>query len=219
MNEELFYWGSSQQAESFYGVTANTLRRWATSNKIEYKRKPSNQRVYRIPLPDNSAIQIHKNKIQHTECSKKYIYCRVSSYKQKDDLDRQCKFLSDKYPHDKIIKDVASGLNYKRRGLLYLLEECLNGRVESVVVYSKDRFCRFGFELLEWIFLQNNATIVVHEQSDKTKEQEFSEDILAILQVFACRWNGQRKYSSTKNEKNKNNTNDTITKTNDSQVE
>jgi predicted site-specific integrase-resolvase len=40
---------------------------------------------------------------------------------------------------------------------------------------------------------------VVYEQTDKSPEQEFTEDILAILQVFACRWNGKRKYHINKN--------------------
>jgi predicted site-specific integrase-resolvase len=44
---------------------------------------------------------------------------------------------------------------------------------------------------------------VVLERADKSPEQEFTEDILSILQVFACRWNGKRRYA-VKNEKNKN---------------
>jgi len=42
---------------------------------------------------------------------------------------------------------------------------------------------------------------VVLEQVDKTPEQEFTEDILAILQVFACRWNSKRRYV-VKNQEN-----------------
>jgi predicted site-specific integrase-resolvase len=38
---------------------------------------------------------------------------------------------------------------------------------------------------------------VVYEQIDKSPEAEFTEDILTILQVFACRWNG--KYKINKN--------------------
>jgi predicted site-specific integrase-resolvase len=103
--------------------------------------------------------------------------------------------LQDKFPNHTIIKDVGSGLNYKRKGLLKLMENSNKGLVKSIVISSKDRLCRFGFELLEWQFLQNNTRLVVLEQIDKTPEQEFTEDILAILQVFACRWNGKRRYS------------------------
>ena len=79
-------------------------------------------------------------------------------------------------------------------------------QLDTVVIFSKDRLCRFGFELIEWQFLQNNTKILVLDKENKTPEQEFTEDILAILQVFACRWNGKRKYTNgtiVKNEKNK----------------
>ena len=123
----------------------------------------------------------------------------MSSSKQKDDLTRQTDFLLDKHPGYQVISDIGSGLNYKRKGLLKLLELGNRGEVSEVVVFSKDRLCRFGFELLQWQLLQNNSKLMVHEQSDKTPEQEFTEDILAILQVFACRWNGKRKYTIDKN--------------------
>lgn len=80
-------------------------------------------------------------------------------------------------------------------------------RINEIVVSSKDRLCRFGFELLHWQFLQNNTKILVLDQSSKTTEEQFTEDILAILQVFACRWNGKRSYNTknttSKSKKNK----------------
>jgi putative resolvase len=203
------YWASTKQACQFFGISPNTIRRWADNNKINFKRKPSNQRVYYIPKSDNSFNKIsgkQKTYYNDTTILTNFIYCRVSSSKQKDDLSRQCSFLSSKYTDYTIVKDIASGLNYKRPGLLYMLEQSFKGRVGTIVVYSKDRLCRFGYELLEWIFLQNNTKLVVYEQIDKIPEQEFTEDILAILQVFACRWNGKRKYKrdDTAIEKNQN---------------
>jgi len=76
----------------------------------------------------------------------------VSSRKQKDDLERQCTFLKNKFPNHTLIKDIGSGLNYKRPGLLKLLEFSNSGRAEEIIVSSKDRLCRFGFELLQWLF-------------------------------------------------------------------
>jgi putative resolvase len=180
-------WVLNKKACEFYGVSGNTLRRWAEDGKVIHKRVPSGNRVYFIRKGNSE---------EHKENGKSdYIYTRVSSSKQKDDLERQCKMLQDKFPNHTIIKDVGSGLNYKRKGLLKLMENSNKGLVKSIVISSKDRLCRFGFELLEWQFLQNNTRLVVLEQIDKTPEQEFTEDILAILQVFACRWNGKRRYS------------------------
>lgn len=201
-------WVSHREIRDFYGVSDSTIRRWAKTNKIIYKRTPSNQHTYFIPQQTCQTNVIYKPII----IFENYVYCRVSSGKQKDDLNRQIKFLSGKYPHHKIIKDIGSGLNYKRPGLLKLLEESNKGRVKQIVVASKDRLCRFGFELVEWLFLQNNTELVVLEHIDKTPEQEFTEDILSILQVFACRWNGKRKYSN-KIKKNKIDTNITSKET------
>ena len=200
MSDEQGYWTTSKNACKVFGVTANTIRRWADCNKITYKRTPSNQRIYFIP---STIDQSNYSKIQTKQ---NVIYCRVSSAKQKDDLQRQCLYLSSKYPDYKIIKDIGSGLNYKRYGLLKLLEMSNKQHLDTVVISSKDRLCRFGFELIEWQFLQNNTKILVLDQENKTPEQEFTEDILAILQIFAYRWNGKRKYTNgtiIKNEKNK----------------
>ena len=43
-------------------------------------------------------------------------YCRVSSENQKDDLERQVKYMKEKYPDYLIIKDVGSGINFNRKG-------------------------------------------------------------------------------------------------------
>lgn len=43
---------------------------------------------------------------------------------------------------------------------------------------------------------------MVLERNEISPEKEFTEDILAILQVFACRWNSKRRYT-VQNEKNK----------------
>ena len=192
MNE---LWVSHRQARDFFGVSDSTIRRWRKNNKIISKRTPGNQHVYCI---SNQTSEKNTEFIKTNGNSENYLYCRVSSNEQKDDLDRQIKFLSDKYKNHRIIKDIGSGLNYKRPGLLKLLELSNQGLVKQIIVASKDRLCRFGFELIEWLFLQNNTELVVLEHIDKTREQEFTEDILAILQVFACRWNGQRKYSNKK---------------------
>jgi len=63
-------------------------------------------------------------------------YARVSSDKQRDDLQRES-------------KDIASGLHFSRKGFPSLLERIHGGGVEGVVVSTRDRLCRFAFELIE----------------------------------------------------------------------
>ena len=183
-------WVATGEACEFYGVSGNTIRRWADNGSIVFKRTPRGPRRYFIS---------EKGVFEPEKTRKDYIYVRVSSNKQREDMDRQEAFLRDLYPNHTVVKDIGSGLNYKRKGLLRLLELSNKGNVREIVVFSKDRLCRFGFELLQWQFSQNDTKLLVQNISDKSPEEEFSEDILAILQVFACRWNGKRKYKIDKN--------------------
>ena len=81
----------------------------------------------------------------------------------------------------------------------------MRGEVEEVVVFHRDRLCRFGFELLEFIFSKNSTKLVVHEEGDlKSATEELAEDVMAIIHVFSCRQLGKRKYQnkSVKEDKN-----------------
>jgi predicted site-specific integrase-resolvase len=130
------------------------------------------------------------------------VYVRVSTYKQKDDLKRQRDYMSKRFPDHEIVSDVGSGINWKRKGLLSILERAQKGLVQEVVVSNRDRLCRIGFELLEWLLVSNGAKLVVLEQSNLSKDEEFVQDILAIIHVYSCRQNGRRRYKSNiKNEK------------------
>jgi predicted site-specific integrase-resolvase len=134
-------------------------------------------------------------------------YARVSSSHQKEDLDRQVELLTKKYPSGKLYKDVGSGLNWKRSGLLSVLELVNQGVVDQIVVSYKDRLCRFGCELLEWIFEKNNVKLLVLNKNCDTNNpsEELAEDLLAITTVFVARNNGIRsgKYRRGRSKKNK----------------
>ncbi len=56
-----------------------------------------------------------------------------------------------RYPEAEVIKDLGSGLNYKRKGLKSLLGRAMRTDKLKVVVAHRDRLARFGFELIEWI--------------------------------------------------------------------
>ena len=95
----------SRKACKFFGVCANTLRAWANAGKIKYIKTPAGQRLF-------DCSEFEK---QNTNYKKSYCYCRVSSYKQKDDLERQKEYLQKKYPNHIIVSDIGSGLNFKRK--------------------------------------------------------------------------------------------------------
>ena len=123
-------------------------------------------------------------------------YCRVSSKKQEDDLNRQVEnmqsYLCKQGKPFEIITDIGSGINYKKQGLNQLIDKVTSGSVDKVVVLYKDRLVRFGFELIESICRRYGATIEVVDNTPKTEEQELVEDLIQIITVFSCRLQGKR---------------------------
>jgi predicted site-specific integrase-resolvase len=121
------------------------------------------------------------------------IYARVSTRKQLNDLQSQIRTLTTKYPDHIVFSDCASGLNFKRKGLLSLLQLAFEGCLRLVRVAHRDRLCRFAFNLLKYVFLKHGTKIHV-EASDlpSSAESELAEDVLAVITVFGARHNGAR---------------------------
>ena len=177
-------------AKKFYGVSKDTLRRWSKKGKIDFIRTKGNHRRYFIP--DKQQQQFAK-----------IIYARVSSAKQKEHLNNQVKFLQNKFPEYTVIRDVGSGINYERKGFRTILEQVFQRNVREVVVATKDRFTRFGFDLFQFIFERFGASLnSIDSIKCKSQEQELAEDLLAIVTVFTAKYHGKRKYSKS-NKKNK----------------
>ena len=99
------------------------------------------------------------------------------------------------YPEAEIIKDIGSGLNFKRKGLRSLLDRLLQGDKFMLVVACRDRLARFGFELVQYMVEQNGGEIVVLDKTVHSPQSELTQDLLSILHVFSCRMHGLRKYS------------------------
>ena len=173
----------SREASRILGVHPQTLRVWAREGRIDYIRTEGNQRRYDVDS------YIGNTKPTITVC-----YCRVSSKKQSADLDRQIAFLRARYPDAEIVSDVGSGLNFKRRGLLAILERVHQGDKLRVVVAYRDRLARFGTELIETLLERNGGELVVLNQRDLSPEEELTTDLIAILTVFGARVNGLRRY-------------------------
>ena len=188
---------TTRKAAKYYDVHPSTLRRWDSQGKIKTIRT-SNQRRYFIPYDkDISNSDIPANEKQ------KNCYCRVSSNNQKNDLQRQIQYMQSKFPDYIIIQDVASGINWKRKGLKTILELAMSGKLKELVVAHRDRLCRFGFELVQWILETNGCKLVVLDETIQTQEEELTNDLLSIIHIFNCRQMGMRRYK-TKEKKAKN---------------
>ena len=134
----------------------------------------------------NGESQNHKEK-------KNFIYARVSSPKQSEDLERQISDLQTSYPGFQVLSDTGSGINFKRKGFKRLLQEIMYGNVGKVVVSYRDRLCRIAFDLLEFICDQHQTELLVHNKDkDGSDEKELLEDLMAITHVFSSRLYGKR---------------------------
>lgn len=177
-----------RKAIELSGLSANTLRKYADSGRIKAQRIGKGQRLF-----DLSELLAQK---QGEGGKPTVCYCRVSSAKQKDDLARQVVHMRERFPNADIIKDVGSGLNFKRKGLQAILQRLLQGDKFTLVVAHRDRLCRFGFELIEFMLERNGGEIMVLDSADVSPQRELTEDLLAILHVFSCRMHGLRRYES-----------------------
>ena len=173
---------SAKKAKGFYNVSEDTLRRWSNSGKIESKKTKGGHNRYFIESKEKG------DKL-------KICYAKVSSRKQENDLKRQIEFLQSKYPDYKILSDIGSGLNYKRKQFKYILEQLFKRNIKEVVVASPDRWTRFGAnELFKWQFEQFGATLTFVSEKSSKLQDELSDQIMEILTVFTTRYNGKRKY-------------------------
>ncbi len=174
------------------GKTPQTLRNWDKKGLLIPHHTGANG--YRYYSHDQLKQVLN---IKEDKKSKVIIgYCRVSSYKQKDDLQRQVEnmklYLDKQNKNYEIIEDIGSGINYTKKGLRTLLRKIVNDEVEKVVVLYKDRLLRFGFELVEYIANLYGCEIEVIDSTEKTEQQELVEDLVQIITVFSCKLQGKR---------------------------
>ena len=175
----------SRKAAERLGLHPQTLRRYARQGKINFYLNSGGQRHYDVDS------YLRGKADPETIC-----YCRVSSPKQRGDLQRQIAQMRELFPTARIVTDIAGGLNWKRKGLVSILERLHHGDKLQVVVAHRDRLARFGFELIQWLVEQNGGSILVLNQPDASPESELTEDLLSILHTFSCRLHGLRRYKT-----------------------
>ena len=182
----------SAEAERLWGVERRTLFRWARAGLIAYKRPDGTGHW----LFDTSSLRTPETQDERTSRQKdvKAIYARVSTRKQAAALQNQIDVLKAKYPDHIVFSDCASGLNFRRKGLLSLLQLAFEGRLRVVRVAHRDRLCRFAYDLIEHVLTANGAKIRVEPDAARpaTLERELAEDVLSIVTVFGARLYGAR---------------------------
>lgn len=179
-------------------ITRPTLTRYVKEGKLKVIVKGNGRYDY-------DADSVYKMLNKDIE-RKTYLYARVSTPKQKKDLENQVQLLKNfcfqnGYTVNGIYQDTASGINFdKRKQFFEMLDEILAGRVKKVIITYKDRLSRVGFELFTYLFGKYGCEIVVISEigSEKLDSQEIFEEIISLLHCYSMKFYSNRKAKKIK---------------------
>lgn len=194
---------SVKEASILSGIGVQTLRQMADKKEIPCYRTPSGHRKFdRSYISRMCNPSVDGNQISNLP-KQNFLYARVSSKKQLDDLSRQIEYLRGQRPEYvayTLVQDVASGVNFKRKGLWSILDACLQGTVGKVVVAHKDRLARFSVDLIRQFIEKAGGELVIlnSDLQNKSSEQELADDLLSIVHIYSCKQMGRRKYKQCK---------------------
>lgn len=175
---------SPKQVYERFGHHPKTTAKWSKEGKIECIKSPGGHRRY--PL-DAFIKSPHSREV--------VLYARVSTRTQKDDLESQIKALGLTYPQCRVVKDIASGMNWKRKNFKKLMMDVHDGKIKTIVVGHKDRLCRFGFEFVEWFCELYDCNIVVLDNKKLSPHEELMKDFMAIMHCFSSKLYFLRAYT------------------------
>ena len=172
------------------------LSDYAKSLGIQYRTAWNHFKAGKIPgayqLPTGTIIV--PDPIQNNREGKVAVYARVSSSQNRSNLDSQADRLTAYcaargYKVAKVVKEVGSGVNDRRKKFLALLAD---DSISLIVVEHRDRATRFGFNYLQTLLESDNRKIEVINESENDKD-ELMQDLIAVITSFVARYYGQRR--------------------------
>lgn len=179
-------------------ISRPTLTKYVKEGRIKAVKGENGQYNY-----DEDSVYLLLNKgVQR----KTVIYARVSTNKQKKDLENQVQLLkefcfSNGWRIERVYQDVASGISFeKRKQFFEMLDLILDRQVKRVVISYKDRLSRVGFELFKYLFRRFDTEIVVMSEVGSTKldSEEIFEEIVSLLHCYSMKMYSKRKNKTIK---------------------
>lgn len=159
------------------GISYRTAFRWFQAGKLDAYQTETGTIIVRDPVGSPSGVAL---------------YARVSSADQKDDLQRQVERLqtyviAKGWKVDKVVTEIASGLNDQRPNLTSLL---LDKTIGVIVVEHRERLTRFGFHYIENLLqMQGRKVEVVFPNETK---DDLVQDFIAVITSMCARIYGRR---------------------------
>ena len=179
-------------------ITRPTLTKYVKEGKLKVTIKGNGRYDY-------DADSVYKMLNKDIE-RKTYLYARVSTSKQKKDLENQVQLLKNfcfqnGYVINGVYQDIASGISFDKREQFFdMLDDILAGKVNKVIITYKDRLSRVGFELFTYLFQKYGCEIIVISEvgSEKLDSQEIFEEIISLLHCYSMKLYSRRKAKKIK---------------------
>lgn len=179
-------------------ITRPTLTKYVKEGLVKVEKLPNGRYEY-----DSESVYSFLNKDMKR---KTYIYARVSTSKQKPDLNNQIELLkqfcfTNGYTISGIYSDIASGISFEKRNDFFkMLDDIIDNKVERVVITYKDRLSRIGFDLFYHLFQKYNCEIVIMSEvgSEKLDRQEIFEEIVSLSHCYSMKFYSKRKIQKVK---------------------
>ena len=174
-------------------ISRSTLLRWRKEGILKARKLPSGQ----YDWDEDSVFKL----VNKGEKRGVYLYARVSTPKQKCDLENQIENLQNfamkqGYQVTGAFQDIASGISFeKRKEFFKLLDLVIAGKVSTVIITYKDRLSRVGYDLFKYLFEKYHVNIVVMSEltDKKTDRQEIFEEMISLLHAFSIKLDAGRR--------------------------
>lgn len=173
-------------------ISRVTLCKYVKNGKIRVEKEPNGYYKY-------NDEDVYKILGKGDDGRLNVIYARVSTAKQKQDLENQIAnniayLNSQGIKVDKIYSDIKSGMSLDRKGFMELLSDVMDYKIKSVYISYKDRLARLSYELVIKLFNDYGTTIeIINNCESKNLEQELFEDIMQTIHSFSMKMYSKRR--------------------------
>ena len=184
---------TAKEAKNILKINATTLKSWKDKGILSYKKLSDKKILYDIDSVLNNS-DINDNRLN-------VIYARVSNIKQHNDLLNQIELvksycITNGIKISKVYQDIASGMNENRKDFNILINDVISGKIKNIYISFKDRLTRFGFDYFKNLFQKYNVNIIILdelEESNKTFQDELTEDLISIIHHFSMKLYSNRR--------------------------
>lgn len=172
-------------------ISRITLYNYVKSGKLPVKKLHNGYYDY----DDTTVNFLANNKVRYN-----VIYTRVSTSKQKNDLNTQLNYVkkycqSNNIHIDHEFSDIDSGISLERKYFSKLIDMVLAKQINNIYISFKDRLSRLSFSLFQQLFSKFGTTIIIVSDilNNIQNSNDLFDDLTSLMHYFST-----KKYSNHK---------------------